>query len=213
MTTRFHLHKARLETLVDGVFAIAMTILVLEVKVPALQDKTSASELLHALLHDGIVIFAYFVSFSALGIFWVWHHKMMEKVRHISLSMLVCSLIFLALICFFPFVAAMFGRYPLNLTANIVYVALLGLVLYSQTLFFYLALRDGNLHSELKQSDGLRSHSINLLSLAVYCFTLSATGLRLSWLAGLACIGAGLLLLWRYRRLQRQIKSTEQHGC
>ena len=48
------MHKSRLETLVDGVFAIAMTILVLEVKVPSIENPLSALDLLHALGHHGV---------------------------------------------------------------------------------------------------------------------------------------------------------------
>ena len=48
MSQSFRIHRARLETLVDGVFAIAMTILVLEIKVPELADRRSAEELLGA---------------------------------------------------------------------------------------------------------------------------------------------------------------------
>ena len=198
MTKKFHLHKARLETLVDGVFAIAMTILVLEVKVPTISEKYSALELLHALAHDGVVILAYFVSFSALGVFWVWHHKLTEKITEIDMPLLTCSLGFLSLICFFPFVAALFGRYPINLTANVVYVVLMGLILLSQTLFFWLAIRRNKIVDSVTPSEALITHRINLLSLAIFCFSLSATGLRINIYAALACVLAGLILLWRF---------------
>nr|WP_315475855.1 TMEM175 family protein [uncultured Undibacterium sp.] len=204
MTKKFHLHKARLETLVDGVFAIAMTILVLEVKVPSISDKYSALDLLHALAHDGVVIFAYFVSFLALGVFWVWHHKLTEKVAEIDLPMLICSLAFLSLICFFPFVAALFGRYPQNLTANIVYVLLLGLILASQTLFFWMAMTRKKIADFVTPNEALNTHRVNLLSLAIYCISLSATGLRISIYAALTCLLAGVFLLWRFKRSKNQ---------
>nr|WP_315486606.1 TMEM175 family protein [uncultured Undibacterium sp.] len=204
MTKKFHLHKARLETLVDGVFAIAMTILVLEVKVPSVADKYSALDLLHALAHDGVVIFAYFVSFLALGVFWVWHHKLTEKVAEIDLPMLICSLAFLSLICFFPFVAALFGRYPQNLTANIVYVVLLGLILASQTLFFWMAMTRKKIADFVTPNEVLNTHRVNLLSLAIYCISLSATGLRISIYAALTCLLAGVFLLWRFKRSKNQ---------
>ena len=203
MTKKFHLHKARLETLVDGVFAIAMTILVLEVKVPTISDRFSALELLNALAHDGVVIFAYFVSFSALGVFWVWHHKLTEKITEIDLPLLICSLAFLSLICFFPFVAALFGRYPQNLTANVVYVVLLGLILVSQTLYFWIAISRKKIVESMTPSDALVTHRINLMSLAIFCLSLSATGLRINMYAALTCILVGLILLWRFRRSKK----------
>jgi uncharacterized membrane protein len=200
MKHKFHLHKSRLETLVDGVFAIAMTILVLEVKVPSIGDKLSAMELLHALAHDGVVILAYFVSFSALGVFWVWHHKLTEKIKEIDLPLLICSLTFLSLICFFPFVAALFGRYPQNLTANIVYVVLLGLILSSQTLFFWLAIRRNKTIDSLTADDALAAHHFNMKGVAIFCLSLSATGLRINIYAALTCVIVGLFLFWRIKR-------------
>ncbi len=51
MSGSFHLSKTRMETLVDGIFAIAMTLLILDVKVPDLVDPKSAHELLGSLHH------------------------------------------------------------------------------------------------------------------------------------------------------------------
>lgn len=207
MSATFHMHKGRVEALVDGVFAIAMTILVLEVKVPNIGDKLSAMELWHALAHDGVVIFAYFVSFAALGIFWVWHHKLMEKVAQVDLPMLVCCLVFLALICFFPFVAALFGRYPLNLTSNIAYVVLLGLILLVQTLFYMLALKRGQISQTFSPQQALTTHSVNVMSLAVYSFSLSPTGLRIGIFPAIICLILGSLLIWHFVRIQKRLKA------
>ena len=76
--------------------------------------------------------------------------------------MLVCCLVFLALICFFPFVAALFGRYPLNLTSNIAWV-LLGLILLVQTLFYMLALKRGKISQTFSPQQALTTHSVNVM--------------------------------------------------
>jgi uncharacterized membrane protein len=200
MTQKFHLHKSRLETLVDGIFAIAMTILVLEVKVPGISDKHSAIELLHALAHDGVVILAYFASFAFLAIFWVWHHKLTEKIKEIDLPLLMCSLTFLALVCFFPFAAAMFGRYPLNLTANIVYVMLLGMILASQTFMFWLAIRRHQILDTVTAAQALAGHRGNMLGCAIFLVALSPTGFRINIYTGISCIVAGLIVFWLIRK-------------
>ena len=111
MTKQASVHKHHLEALIDGVFAIAMTILVLEVKVPDLANPSSASELMHSLQHHLYVIVAYFISFAMLGLFWMWHHRLSNKIREINAPLTLCSLAFLSLVCFFPFAAALFGRY------------------------------------------------------------------------------------------------------
>ena len=56
----------------DGIFAIAMTILVLELKVPELQNPRSSTELWTALNHAWPTLAAYLFSFLMLGVFWVW---------------------------------------------------------------------------------------------------------------------------------------------
>jgi uncharacterized membrane protein len=200
MKQKFHLHKARLETLVDGIFAIAMTILVLEVKVPGISDKHSAVELLHALAHDGVVILAYFVSFALLGVFWVWHHRLTTQIKQIDLPLLICSLTFLSLVCFFPFAAALFGRYPTNLIANLVYVLLLGLILSSQTFMFWLAIRRNQILESVTAKDALASHRGNLIGCAIFFLCLSPTGFRIDMLAGFFSILVGLFLFWRVRK-------------
>ncbi|MDM4765214.1 TMEM175 family protein [Pelomonas sp. SE-A7] len=194
----FRIHRSRLETLVDGVFAIAMTILVLEVKVPELSDRHSAEELLHALMHHGYVIGAYFFSFAMLGLFWVWHHRLAEQVREIDLPVLVCALSFLALVCFFPFASALLGRYTINLTALLVYVPVIGLIVLLQTLFYWTAMRRGLVTVE--PATARRTHQANLIGLAVFCFASTPTLMRLNVYASLIGLALGGLLIWRAKR-------------
>lgn len=198
MSSSFRIHRTRLETLVDGVFAIAMTILVLEVKVPELSDRRSAEELFHALLHHGYVIGAYFFSFAMLGLFWVWHHRLAEQVREIDLPVLVCALSFLALVCFFPFASALLGRYTVNLAALLVYVPVIGLIVLLQTLFFWTAMRRGLVIVDAAQA--WRTHQRNLIGLAVFCISCTPTLMRLNLYAPVIGLVLGGLLIWRARR-------------
>ena len=203
MRQKFHMHKSRLEALVDGVFAIAMTILVLEVKVPVLEDKHSASALFDALAHDGVVIAAYFFSFAMLGLFWVWHHRLTAKIREIDLPLLVCSLSFLSFICFFPFAAALFGRYITNLTAHFVYLPLMGLILASQALFFWMAIRRNLILDSVSPEETHLAHRHNLLGCAFFCIAFSPTALRLNLSAALVCLLIGGLIIWRVFKLKK----------
>jgi uncharacterized membrane protein len=153
---------------------------VLEVKVPELTDRGSAEELLHALLHHGYVIGAYFFSFAMLGLFWVWHHRLAEQVREIDLPLLVCALSFLALVCFFPFASALLGRYTSNLAALLVYVPVIGLILLLQTLFFWLAMRRGLVVENFPPAKAHKTHQHNLMGMAIFCFACTPTLMRLN---------------------------------
>jgi len=195
------MHRARVETLVDGVFAIAMTILVLEVKVPDLVDQRSAEELLLALWHHGYVIAAYFFSFAMLAVFWVWHHRLAEKVRDIDLPLLVCIVVFLALVCFFPFAAALLGRYPLNLTALLVYVPLLGLIIFVQTMFYAIAIRRKLIDESVSTEAMLLAHQRNLRGCAIFMVASVPTLLRLDPFVALGGAVMGGLIFWRAKRL------------
>ncbi|MES2151386.1 MAG: TMEM175 family protein [Pseudomonadota bacterium] len=194
--------KHRMEALVDGVFAIAMTILVLEVKVPDLADPSSGSELLQALRHQLYVIVAYFISFGMLGMFWVWHHRQAHKVREIDGVMVMCSLVFLSLICFFPFAAALFGRYMMNgnLVALLIYLPLVGLILMIQALYFYLAVRRGLILAEVPQSEIASAHKHNLLSCSAFVLSCVPPALTAGIGAGIACVLAAALLFWGARK-------------
>jgi uncharacterized membrane protein len=114
--------KGRLEMLFDGIFAIAMTILVLELKVPELADRHSVAELAQALGHHAATFVSYVLSFVVLGIMWFRHNQQYRHLRHITRGMLALQLLQLAMAAFFPFCAALFGRYPTNRLSVVLYV-------------------------------------------------------------------------------------------
>ena len=214
MTDSSHLHRERIETLVDGVFAIAMTILVLEVKVPELTDRRSVDELLSALAHHSYVIAAYFFSFGMLAVFWTWHHAMAAKVRNFDRQLVICTIVFLSLICFFPFAAALFGRYPTNGAALFVYIMVTGSVIVIQTLYFKIAMSRGLLHESVSKSQALGAHVRNLRGCAIFMIASVPASLRMNeWLA-IGALLLGVLLLWQGKRLlaqQKQSDSTADH--
>jgi uncharacterized membrane protein len=87
----FLLPKVRLEALVDGVFAVAMTLLVPEVKVPELANRQSAAELFQGLRQPAPTLLAYFFSFGMLGLFWTWHHRLAAKLARLDVPLLALS--------------------------------------------------------------------------------------------------------------------------
>lgn len=115
--------KARLEFLFDGIFAIAMTILVLELKLPELEDRRSAHELGRALLHHGRTFIGYIISFMILSGFWIGHNQIYANLKRISKAALAIHVWLLAWAAFIPFCAHLIGRYPGNPLAMQVYFA------------------------------------------------------------------------------------------
>jgi uncharacterized membrane protein len=100
----------RLEAFSDGVFAIAITLLVLDLRVPP-RDKVAEGDLVTALAHEWPAYFAYAVSFLVVGIIWVNHHMIFNKVRLVDRPVLFINLILLLLVSAIPFPTRVLAEY------------------------------------------------------------------------------------------------------
>ena len=98
---------ARLETFADGVFAIAATLLILNVEVPELGEHSLAHELVQ--LWPAYV--GYAVSFLTIGIIWVNHHTVLQQLRGIDRTFLFINVFFLLCIAFIPFPTRLLATY------------------------------------------------------------------------------------------------------
>ncbi len=96
----------RLQALIDGVFAIALTLLVLDLPRPA-----ASTALGHDLLHQWPSYVAYLVSFATIGIIWIEHHGMMSAVRSINRRFLERTLVFLLFVSIIPWPTAIAAEY------------------------------------------------------------------------------------------------------
>jgi uncharacterized membrane protein len=93
----------RLETFCDGVFAIAITLLVLEIRVPDAERIHEAGGIWPALGGLWPSYVGYALSFLVLGIMWVNHHAMFQYIRRADRAFLVLNVLFLMVISFVPF--------------------------------------------------------------------------------------------------------------
>src|SRR5271157_5680616 len=96
---RFGTSTDRLEIFSDAVIAIAITLLVLDLKVP----NAHQGRLAHNLPHQWPSYTAYVLSFAVIGIMWVSHHSMFERIREIDRGLLFANLLLLLGIAFLPF--------------------------------------------------------------------------------------------------------------
>jgi uncharacterized membrane protein len=93
----------RLETFCDGVFAIAITLLVLEIRGPTEEAVAHAGGLFPALASLWPSYLGYVISFLTLGIMWANHHTIFEYVRRADRNFLMISVLFLMSVSFLPF--------------------------------------------------------------------------------------------------------------
>jgi uncharacterized membrane protein len=102
------LAKSRVEALSDGIFAVAMTLLILDIKVPSV---ARASDLPHELLALWPRLLSYVISFLMLGIYWVGQHNQFHIIRRADRNLLWINVVFLLTICLVPFSTALVSAY------------------------------------------------------------------------------------------------------
>lgn len=114
--------KGRFEAFSDGVFAIAITLLVLAFHPPEI-SRVSNATMTHALIGLWPQYVVYAASFATIGIMWFNHYALFHHPRHISYSALIANLALLLFVAFLPFPTLVLARYAL-VPAAVAYYAL-----------------------------------------------------------------------------------------
>jgi uncharacterized membrane protein len=103
--------RDRIVNLSDGVFAIAITLLVLDIQVPDIPEKVVSSQLPEALLSLWPKYLGYFLSFVGISAFWLIHHSIFRPIRAYDRSLLYLNFLFLMVVAFVPFPTSLLGEY------------------------------------------------------------------------------------------------------
>lgn len=115
---------ARLEAFSDGVFAIAITLLILEIHIPTVDEVEGQDTLWRALLDLWPSYFGYLISFLVIGIMWINHHNIFKFFRGVDHWLLTINLMLLLCISFIPFPTALLAEHithPDERTATVFY--------------------------------------------------------------------------------------------
>jgi uncharacterized membrane protein len=111
------LNKNRIEALTDGVFAVVMTLLVLDISVPqisshyAIDSVAAGTELLRRLFDLWPKILSFGISFVILAIYWVAHHRQFQYIKHSNRTLIWINIMFLMATCLVPFSTSLLGEY------------------------------------------------------------------------------------------------------
>ena len=116
-----HYPAKRLEALADGVFAIVMTLMVLELAIPFISENSTNQEITRALFSIWPKILTYFLSFMILGVFWLIHHFIFENVKVYDTTLAWINIIFLMFVSLIPFTTSFLGEYFLETTPTLIY--------------------------------------------------------------------------------------------
>lgn len=104
-------NNSRLETFCDGVFAIALTLLILEIKIPLAENIHSSEDLWHSLKHLLPYVYAFLLSFGIILISWVNHHAMMKLVHKATPKFIYSNGFLLLTIVIMPFPTALLAEF------------------------------------------------------------------------------------------------------
>lgn len=161
----------RLEAFSDGVIAIAITLLVLEIDIPA----PGSGRLGHELAQQWPSYAGYVVSFLTIGIIWINHHAMVARLRRASHVVLVLNLLLLMTIAILPFTTALMAGYlrePAgeHLAAAVYAASLLAMAVAFYSMQRYLLVGGGAdlISEDLSESDRLTIRNRNRLGLLPY---------------------------------------------
>lgn len=106
--------KNRVEAFSDGVFAIIVTLLILEIKVPHLSQEASSAELAASLITIAPKFVSWVISFLTVCIVWMNHHRLFDMFKGINVGLFWLNTHLLLWVCFVPFPTALVGDYPRN---------------------------------------------------------------------------------------------------
>ena len=185
--------KSRLEAFSDGVLAIIITIMVLELKVPH-------GETLDALKPLVPVFLSYLLSFIYVGIYWNNHHHLLHATQHVSGAVMWANLHLLFWLSLLPFVTGWMGENHFSSTT----IALYGVVLLTSAVAFFILQRAIISH---QGNDSLLAKAVGRdlkgkLSPAIYLLAIILAVLGIP-MAGLLYVLVALLWLIPDRRIER----------
>lgn len=119
----YGLTTKRIESLTDGVFAIAMTLLVLNLELPPIGQGMTEVALHNLLFSQWYKFFNYALSFILLAVFWIIHHAQFHSIKRTNRVHLWINIIILLFVALIPFTTSLQGDFPLDSIAEFCFSA------------------------------------------------------------------------------------------
>lgn len=194
----------RLEAFSDGIFAIVITLLILEIKVPQVNPNEGTPSLASGLFALWSSYFAYIFSFTMIGFFWANHHYIFQVYERSDRIFKLINLFFLMFISFLPFPTAVLARYITDAqqqqTAIILYALTLFVTVLMWLLMWLYASRDHRLVNK-NLDDQFIAHLARQYTLTSVLYFLALVLSLGNGIAGLAlCVSLTLLYLLPQKR-------------
>jgi uncharacterized membrane protein len=202
--------KGRVEAFSDGVFAVAATLLIFNIQL----DKTAPGGLLTALLAAWPKYAAYVASFLTIGVMWINHHGLFERIAHLNRTLVFLNLLLLMAIVFLPFPTAVLGSnilvpHDANTAASLYALNAFTIAVFFSVVWTYTLMHPEFLAPDLDRQAAMRSWPRFSAGLAAYlvCIPLG----QLSAIA-VVIICAALAIYYLYERLPSLTRQSARHA-
>jgi uncharacterized membrane protein len=196
------MNKGRLEAFSDGVIAIIITIMVLEMKVPHGADLSALRPLLPVFL-------SYVLSYVNVGIYWNNHHHLLHAARHVSGGVLWANLLLLFWLSLFPFCTGWMGENHFASLPTALYGVVLLMAAYSYLVLQRAIVAVDGPSSPLAKAVG--ADRKGLVSRLMYMAANAAAFVR-PWIAWALYVAVALLWFVPDRRIERVLMREEAAG-
>lgn len=202
------LRTVRFEAFSDGVFAIAITLLVLDLGLPSgLGEHPSGGEVLRGLGSQWPTYLAYIVSFVSVGAIWLYHSVISEHLDHVDSGLVRLNLILLLVASFLPFPTKLLAEYIHDRSAERVAVTVYGLTLLAAStmvgVLWRHAVREHLIHADSKDADMQALTKRLTPGLASYALMI-VVGLALPLVAVFGYLATAVFMIVPLRWLRRR---------
>ena len=180
----------RIVAFTDGVFAIAITLLVLSLDVP---EGLAGHDLHDFLVESWPQFFAYFLSFAVIGRFWISHHEIFSLLHDFDRRLLAMNLAYLSLVVLIPFPTELLGDYGDRTDPVVLYAFVVGSAALLSAQLIRTGLRRGHVPPERRAEAQERARGLVVPAVVFYASipvaVVSPLAGQLSWFALLVLLG------------------------
>lgn len=186
-TSQDQLGLERLIFFSDAVFAIAITLLALEMRIPGVENSLTENELLQALLSIWPKYLGYAIGFMTIGVLWMSHHRKFRLIHRYDRILMWLNLFFLMFVAFLPFPTSIISEYG-NRTSTVFYAIVVSMAsIVFVVLWWYASHNNRLIDSDLDPRQRRRETQISLFVLGVFVFSIglafiNADLAKFSWL-------------------------------
>lgn len=172
----------------DGVFAIAITVLVFNLKLPSALHQVTSHSLAQTLFQMWPNLLSYFISFTVIGLYWVAHNRIFQYVSRIDRNLMWLNIFLLMSVSFIPFPTSVIGSYANLSSAVVLYAGNLATTGYLQSFAWWYAskknlLREGTSEHVIRFTFWRSLISPTLFLVSIACAFINVDYVKWVWLS------------------------------